>query len=81
MNIIGISRGFRVSVIGLDSTCQGFEHQYNNPLDVLRRSHVAHWNVSGGPHRVSSIGSCSKDELQDDAEVVVPGIAFQHRVP
>jgi len=71
-----MSRGFRVSVISLGSTCQGFEHQYSNPLDVLRRSHVAHWNVSGGPHRVSSTGSCSRDELQDAAEVVVPRIAF-----
>ncbi len=81
MSIIGLSRGFRVRLFGLGSTFQGFEHQFSGRLDVLRRSHVAHWNVSGGPCRVSGTGSWSRDELHDAAEVEVPGIAFQHRVP
>jgi hypothetical protein len=37
--------------------------------------------VSGGPCCVRGTGSCSKGEFQADVDVVVPGIAFQHRVP
>ncbi len=68
-------------LFGLGSICQGFEHQFSGRLDVLRRSHVAHWNVSGGPRRFSGTGSWSRDELHDAAEEEVAGIAFQHRVP
>ncbi len=68
-------------LIVLGSIEKGFDHLDRDLLDVLRRSHVANWDVSASPCCVSGTGSCSRDELVGDLEVVVPGIAFQHRVP